>query len=313
MVLVALFAMSADAAPGSCPSKIDASETLPDLPTADCASTEVQDPESGLEVALPVPGEGVYMEVLTMEGPEEFGVVRSEDGKDIEVDHEGADAAAEPVAQDFDPNGVPPACEDDRRAFLGSKVYDSIDYRINLETTPGEITKATTQDAIVDSFNRITTVKDQCELPDNVSAEANYLGHTALFANVFTVNGTRSCGPPDGNSVVSFGQIDPGALAATCNYSAGLGPDGQYQNTVESDIEFNRQDFEWTNAPFNGECSNDHDVESVGTHEVGHTFGLWHPTTTQFSQLTMAAGGISCTEFKQTLGLGDVLGLEDLY
>lgn len=57
------------------------------------------------------------------------------------------------------------------------------------------------------------------------------------------------------------------------------------------------------------------DVQNIGTHEIGHTFGLGHPTgkPSKISCLTMYAYGAEGELQKRTLGDGDILGIRRLY
>lgn len=57
------------------------------------------------------------------------------------------------------------------------------------------------------------------------------------------------------------------------------------------------------------------DVQNIGTHEIGHTFGLGHPAgkPTKISCLTMYAYGAEGELLKRTLGDGDILGIRRLY
>jgi hypothetical protein len=61
-------------------------------------------------------------------------------------------------------------------------------------------------------------------------------------------------------------------------------------------------------------CSGKADIESVMTHERGHTFGLNHVDKVAHPWLTMRQGNKWCSNlWARTLGLGDMKGLEEIY
>ncbi|HSV64387.1 MAG TPA: matrixin family metalloprotease [Mycobacteriales bacterium] len=60
-------------------------------------------------------------------------------------------------------------------------------------------------------------------------------------------------------------------------------------------------------------CSGAYDVQSVLTHEQGHTFGLSHVDLTTHSTQVMATAIGACDTSKRLLGMGDYTGLARLY
>lgn len=72
----------------------------------------------------------------------------------------------------------------------------------------------------------------------------------------------------DGLSTWDAGDFKSGVVATTCLL-------GVKNDLREADVCFNTHDFDFTNKPTRS-CSNKYDIRSVGTHEVGHVFGLEH-------------------------------------
>lgn len=78
---------------------------------------------------------------------------------------------------------------------------------------------------------------------------------------------------------------------------------------VESDGQYNTY-YPWSTSGAAGAM----DVENVATHEVGHTFGLTHPTSTSTNAcLTMYAYVNYGDTQARTLGDGDILGIKAIY
>ena len=78
---------------------------------------------------------------------------------------------------------------------------------------------------------------------------------------------------------------------------------------VESDAQYNTY-YPWSTSGAAGAM----DVENVATHEVGHTFGLTHPTSTSTNAcLTMYAYVNYGETHARTLGDGDILGIKAIY
>jgi hypothetical protein len=128
----------------------------------------------------------------------------------------------------------------------------------------------------------------------------------------------------DGLSVTGFGDLGNSPitgnpyLAATCTWRvAHTG----YLKAVESDIRFNKVDHSWV-VTLDGSCqlSPRYHLESVATHERGHTAGMDHPdghdaeAEALHPNLTMSPfiNG-TCQSSESTLGYGDVINMRDLY
>lgn len=77
---------------------------------------------------------------------------------------------------------------------------------------------------------------------------------------------------------------------------------------VESDGQYNTY-YAWSTSG----AANAMDVESVIQHEVGHTFGLNHPSGSGIECLTMYAYVNYGTTHGRTLGDGDILGIKSIY
>ncbi|KKS06624.1 MAG: hypothetical protein UU61_C0036G0031 [Parcubacteria group bacterium GW2011_GWB1_41_4] len=92
-----------------------------------------------------------------------------------------------------------------------------------------------------------------------------------------------------------------------------------YDNTglaVEVDTIMNKK-FSWSWTPYNisNLCSvqNTYDAQNILTHEIGHWFGLDDHYTTEYQENTMYGYGSKNEVKKDTLTIGDVLGLNLIY
>jgi hypothetical protein len=260
-----------------------------------------------LAVPLPEPGDGAAISVLNEDGSgEDLFVSRSEDGTALEVVEEIEPAPGPPSA------AVIPACQDNRFTLRGTQIEGSIEWRYNRNTAE-KVQQGNTSplEAIKNAATNIENVDNSCNLPDAVDGDQFwYVGTTSQRADVFSENGVLACEPSDGVSVVSWGPIARGTLSAECTYTSGLTADG-FRRTVESDIEINKANYAWTTKP--NDCRGRYDLESVMTHERGHSAGLDHVGTFADSELTMVPSVSRCDRKLRTLGLGDVQGLEALY
>jgi hypothetical protein len=157
---------------------------------------------------------------------------------------------------------------------------------------------------LIRSVTNITTALNDCGLPDNVNIEADYGGTT------FEVP-CEDESDEYGTNVIGFGEVPKrlgsDTIAFTCPYEDRL--TGDY---VEADILIN-QEIPWALSV--EECIGFEELlEATVTHEMGHVFGLGHVNERRHGDLTMSTRSNGpCTPDEISLGLGDILGLEELY
>ena len=76
-------------------------------------------------------------------------------------------------------------------------------------------------------------------------------------------------------------------------------------------MQLNKHDFNLAVSP--SSCSNAYILQGVATHEFGHVYGLGHVSQSGHANLTMSTAIYTCDASDETLGLGDMLGLEVHY
>ncbi len=107
----------------------------------------------------------------------------------------------------------------------------------------------------------------------------------------------------DGYTTVSWGPLSSGTIAATYYWY-----DRRSKHLLDCDIIFNSS-LPWSTS---GEAGA-YDVWNIGTHEAGHTLQLNDLYTSATTELTMYGYGALGETKKQTLGMGDMLGVERIY
>lgn len=169
-----------------------------------------------------------------------------------------------------------------------SRVYG---YRINRSRFNYNDTSVA---SIVRGHTNWDTTFNGCGLNDITNLTSFHLGSTSNTIHTYR----------DGESVTDRGDMAaigcPGALACTMNFTDAGG------TTTESDQRFNE------NTPFsNVGAAGAYDVQSVATHETGHTIGLGHANSSD--ELTMFyAIGAGETQAR-SLAKGDVMGMRARY
>ncbi len=185
------------------------------------------------------------------------------------------------------------ACRDDAYSLSGYRWDRPLEWRFAEETVPDRYDVAIVLEIIRRSFDNVTGIFNDCGLPDRISAEAIYRG---------TATGS-ACGEADDVNLIGFGRLRGNFLAVTCPW---VFDDDTY---AEIDIEIDRG----TDWALGDDCDDEYFLEAVITHEVGHAFGLGHVSERRHGELTMSTTGPVCDNEEASLGLGDVLGLEELY
>jgi len=175
-------------------------------------------------------------------------------------------------------------------------------WSFNTDGTPDGMDPDAVLEVLERSASNIETAFNDCGLPDNVDIQSHYRGVT---------KDTPCEGNTYGLNVIGFGDVPErlgeGAIAYTCPYENTVTHD-----YVEADIVINRN-VGW--ALSTADCSGFEELlEATMTHELGHVFGLGHVNERHHGDLTMSTRSNGpCTEDEITLGLGDILGLEELY
>jgi hypothetical protein len=122
----------------------------------------------------------------------------------------------------------------------------------------------------------------------------------------------------DGFNTVSYedpdGDLGTGTLAACLpiyNGQTTWTNGTQFNRLIDADIVFNNNVLFCTNAEaMNPSCSNEYDMEGVGTHEIGHAIGLDHPDV---YEATMYWSTGPCDESKASLATSDINGVTYIY
>jgi len=195
-----------------------------------------------------------------------------------------------------------PACSDDTFRLTGYSWQGPYEWRFNADSTPSGYRPNAVLNVIKTGVANITAARNDCGLPDEVAAQAVYLGPTEV--EPCTDEG-------DGVNVIGFGRMprDLGVdlIAVTCPYTF-----IQTDEIAEADVIIS-EDIDW--ALSLDTCSGMQELlESTVTHELGHVFGLAHVSERRHGDLTMSPRSNGpCDDSESSLGLGDVLGLEELY
>jgi hypothetical protein len=201
----------------------------------------------------------------------------------------------------IDPND--PACTDEAHSLEGFHWNSVYRWHFNAESVPAGLDPDTTLAVIQTAFDNVLSERNDCGRPDTIHAKALYQGDTTQKPCTDT---------PDVQNTISFGELpdatSPDAIAYTCPFFGG--PDADTRIAVDADIVI-LKDLPWSLS--DKSCFLQYSLEATITHEVGHVFGLDHVTERDHGELTMSTTLDACDNSGSTLGLGDMLGLEELY
>jgi hypothetical protein len=195
------------------------------------------------------------------------------------------------------------ACSDSAYAFLGpaARWKSTLRWAFRASSVPAGLNTADVLSIIKRSFRNITRARNDCGMPDMVSATSRYLGTTSTKPGV---SASADCLGQDGHNVVGFGSLGGYFSGYTCIYWEG-------DEIVEMDM---RLDTDTAWALSMATCDAELMMEALVTHEAGHAFGLGHVSETRHGRQTMSLyiDGL-CENQEATLGRGDLLGLQALY
>jgi hypothetical protein len=170
-------------------------------------------------------------------------------------------------------------------------------YRIN---APSFGNNATTRRSIVAGHRTWDDTRNDCGFGDQDNIRSRYAGRTSRKA--------RST--PDGQSAIDKGEVanitrcGKSTLAVACSW---LQPGPIDSPFTENDQRYD-DDYEFSNGSARGGA---YDYWHISAHESGHSIGLDHSTGSPW--LTMYPQAARGATFWRTLGLGDVLGMRNIY
>lgn len=193
-------------------------------------------------------------------------------------------------------DGTSAACSDSAHRSEGGRQPGTYRWSFKSSTTPNGLSKSAVTAVLQKSFSNITGANNDCGRADFNNATHQYLGTTSR---------SPSCNSQDGQNVVAFGHLNFGILAVTCYWVRG-------GKITEADMKITTaESWALSMASCHGAMPL---LESTITHEAGHVFGLDHVGENKHGRLTMSPyiDG-NCEANEATLGLGDMLGLEEMY
>ena len=203
-----------------------------------------------------------------------------------------------------DPYAFDDGCTDDKFNVFGYSWDEPFEWYYEEASVPDKYDSDKVLDVLIRSAANVTDGRNDCGLPDRIDAEASYAGTTT----------NEPCGDgPDGVNSIGFGKLDEDEddegqiLAVTCTF-------GPIRSPSEADIIISTA-IPWALSA--GDCDFfefDELLEPTITHEFGHVFGLAHVSEEEHGDQTMSRNSNGfCMGEETTLGLGDILGLEELY
>ena len=164
--------------------------------------------------------------------------------------------------------------------------YSTINYYINPTNTYG-----------ISDFDVVEAIQISAETWDVNT-------HFEVFADNPVTTSTQAAGNYDGFNVVAWGYYGNSQVIAVTY----IWYNRFTRKIVETDTMMNIQ-FSWSLTRVTGTM----DVQNIMTHEFGHWCGLNDLYRDKDYWLTMYGYANNGETYKQTLGLGDILGLQKVY
>ncbi|HLN79254.1 MAG TPA: hypothetical protein VK204_19580 [Nocardioidaceae bacterium] len=191
----------------------------------------------------------------------------------------------------------------------GPRQKDTFTWVMDVSSVPSYLDRAQVVRAVDRATRTVAEATSSCPGSNGGARLPRVLfaGPTEHQANVTPAS---DCFPPDntdGINVVSFGRLPADVVAVTCTYT--------YRGDIwQTDVMLNDGQGVFTTTPDDPACVDSFDLQSVMTHERGHSFGLGHvPVGPATGALTMSSMMARCDASARTLGAGDVAGLMQIY
>lgn len=212
------------------------------------------------------------------------------------------------------PQGATAACLDSDYDLTGFGAPSSTeqDYYINTSSRPSGMSESQLVARVEDSLNTWNTTYTDCTYSDISSLDYDYLGTTTATVDPSSYS-------TDGYNTVSF--VDVGTCTSTSCPKLGQVLIHRTSGVVdewEIVLHYDATWFTGSNPASIG--SSEFDLQSIVTHEGGHVSGIAHNNPTGCSNtlddihwyLTMFGCTAVGETFRRTLGLGDILALEQV-
>ena len=137
-------------------------------------------------------------------------------------------------------------------------------------------------------------------------AGADIVGAGLLTSDVLVADEVS----PDGLNETYFGDIaEPGVIAVAITWGYFGGPPKD-RELIEMDQVYDEVDFAWSSTGEAGKM----DYENIAQHEIGHSVGMGHTSTSaDCLEQTMYPTASNGETSKRDLGVGDIAGIRALY
>ena len=194
------------------------------------------------------------------------------------------------------------ACQDRTFNLEHHRWTSRLRYHVNLGHKPARFHRKTVIRQVKAANANMRLGRTTCGKPRLRTPAARYLGVTDKRPNIKLSGPT--CGRPNSTNVVAFGNLPGGLLGWTCYWYDGAG------RMMAADMVLDNGAALATHLPT--PCVNSWDFEGTVTHEFGHVYGMAH-TGSGHPNLTMQHLLKPCSTYARTLGLGDWLGMNEMY
>ena len=259
---------------------------------------QLADGSMGAGVPVPAVGDTLQADLLTTSG--DYAMTATNNAGVLTVSRETPPIRPAAAAPD-------PACSQTAYKLLDPPRYwtNTLTWSYNSSTTPSGLSATDALTRIRNGNTNMSRGINNCGRPEGVfSSVGAYQGDTSRYANV---DAAGNCTPsfPDGYNTESWQTFNsPALLALTCT--------SQHNSAAqEADTGFAQNPGRIVTS-LTASCSNQYDLESVATHEWGHSFGLDDLYSSNATNLVMYGYKTPCVA-RRHLGSGDYSGMDLLY